>query len=341
MRSSLDELKQTEEHSAGVTDAAKPVRTRNPWRRRMIVGGVGCAAVLLVGTIIVVVQIRPDSDTPAEMVAGTEPEHGLEIPPVETSSPSACRFHALSERRANPSLRWKSRLDHHRPSLPDHHQPRRPLSRGWLQDVDEAKRIEPPLERKQTELGKQVERAIREGVRFPEGAAASHGSWSDVENEAKTGTTSLITLALLDCRREPGLAHDSQGARLPARFRHPTSCTAHTPSRCKRWSSPRPSPSAISCGSLTMSVGWNEPRSSPGDPVNWPGSWTYSNSKRGRPRRQLQHPVRAPGALRRQRGWSSRRSERLGAVARLLGENARSRTAVGPTLPTRQTRLPA
>ena len=88
MRSSLDELKQTEEHSAGVTEAAKPARARNPRRRRMIIGSVGCAAAPLVGTIIVVVQIRPDSDTPAELVAPAESEHGLENPPVETSSSS-------------------------------------------------------------------------------------------------------------------------------------------------------------------------------------------------------------------------------------------------------------
>ena len=43
----------------------------------------------------------------------------------------------------------------------------------------------------------EVERAIREGVRYLKNQQRADGSWSDVENEAKTGTTSLITLALL------------------------------------------------------------------------------------------------------------------------------------------------
>ena len=46
-------------------------------------------------------------------------------------------------------------------------------------------------------MGKQVERAIREGVGFLKGLQHPTGSWSDVEQEAKTGTTSLITLAFL------------------------------------------------------------------------------------------------------------------------------------------------
>ena len=43
----------------------------------------------------------------------------------------------------------------------------------------------------------EVERAIREGVRYLKSQQRADGSWSDVEDEAKTGTTSLITLALL------------------------------------------------------------------------------------------------------------------------------------------------
>ena len=66
-----------------------------------------------------------------------------------------------------------------------------------VEDVAKPKRIEPPLERKQTTLGKQVERAINEGVRYLKGLQRPDGSWADAENEARTGTTSLITLALL------------------------------------------------------------------------------------------------------------------------------------------------
>src|SRR5271155_4556627 len=43
----------------------------------------------------------------------------------------------------------------------------------------------------------EVERAIREGVRYLKGLQRDDGSWADVEADARTGVTSLVTLALL------------------------------------------------------------------------------------------------------------------------------------------------
>src|SRR3954453_19092092 len=43
----------------------------------------------------------------------------------------------------------------------------------------------------------EVERAIREGVRYLKNEQRADGSWVDVHGEARTGTTSLVTLALL------------------------------------------------------------------------------------------------------------------------------------------------
>ncbi len=42
-----------------------------------------------------------------------------------------------------------------------------------------------------------VERAIRDGVRYLKQEQKADGSWDDVSQQAKTGTTSLVTLALL------------------------------------------------------------------------------------------------------------------------------------------------
>ncbi len=62
----------------------------------------------------------------------------------------------------------------------------------------------------------EVERAIRDGVRYLKGLQHANGSWSDVENEAKTGTTSLIALALLTAGESPDSPAQDTG--IPARF---------------------------------------------------------------------------------------------------------------------------
>ncbi|QEH38314.1 hypothetical protein OJF2_69150 [Aquisphaera giovannonii] len=48
-----------------------------------------------------------------------------------------------------------------------------------------------------------VERAIRDGVRFLKQEQRDDGSWQDTNEQARTGTTSLITLALLTAGEKP------------------------------------------------------------------------------------------------------------------------------------------
>src|SRR3954452_8162924 len=49
----------------------------------------------------------------------------------------------------------------------------------------------------------EVERAIKDGVRFLVRKQRDDGSWPDADNRASTGTTSLITLALLTAGEKP------------------------------------------------------------------------------------------------------------------------------------------
>ena len=109
----------------------------------------------------------------------------------------------------------------------------------------------------------EVERAIHDRVHFlkPSSGPTARGPMS--MTEAHTGTTSLVTLALLDRRRDAELAHDHRGARLPAELRAAVASRAPTPSRSRRWSSPRPTPTATSRGSPPTSSGSRRPRSSP------------------------------------------------------------------------------
>src|SRR5262249_34295988 len=51
--------------------------------------------------------------------------------------------------------------------------------------------------------GEPVDRAIREGVACLKGQQRPAGSWPDVGGEGKTGTTSLVTLALLAAGEKP------------------------------------------------------------------------------------------------------------------------------------------
>ena len=92
----------------------------------------------------------------------------------------------------------------------------------------------------------EVEQAIRDGVRFLKQQQRADGSWPDVDNEAHTGTTSLVTLALLTAGEPADSPDDRAGARLPAELRPRAARRAPTPSRSRRWSSPRPTPSATS-----------------------------------------------------------------------------------------------
>ncbi|MFO0891845.1 MAG: prenyltransferase/squalene oxidase repeat-containing protein [Isosphaeraceae bacterium] len=53
----------------------------------------------------------------------------------------------------------------------------------------------------------EVERAIRDGIRYLKQAQREDGSWEEMNMQARTGTTSLITLALLTAGEKPEEPH--------------------------------------------------------------------------------------------------------------------------------------
>ena len=128
----------------------------------------------------------------------------------------------------------------------------------------------------------EVERAIREGVRYLKSQQRADGSWSDVENEAKTGTTSLITLALLTA----GEKVESPTIHRALDYLH-----GYGPSDLKStyaialqtmvFAAAQPELDQLR---IANNVAWLErAQIKPADPVKWAGSWTYSDSKRTRP----------------------------------------------------------
>ena len=75
----------------------------------------------------------------------------------------------------------------------------------------------------------EVEHAIREGVRYLKDKQAPDGSWADVDQAARTGVTSLVTLALMTAGEKAELAKGSACPRVPEAVPSPISSTAHIP----------------------------------------------------------------------------------------------------------------
>ncbi len=68
---------------------------------------------------------------------------------------------------------------------------------------EQAIRVVARPEHRDTALGQDVERAIRQGVRFLKSKQRSDGSWTEVDQAARTGPTSLAVLALLTAGEKP------------------------------------------------------------------------------------------------------------------------------------------
>jgi hypothetical protein len=128
----------------------------------------------------------------------------------------------------------------------------------------------------------EVERAIREGVRYLVKEQRDDGSWADVENDARTGVTSMVTLALLTAGEKP----DSPAVKKALEYLRGFSpsdlhSTYSISLQTMVYAAADP---AKDIRRITQNVEWlQEAQIKPGDPQYWPGSWSYSESKRGRP----------------------------------------------------------
>ncbi len=124
----------------------------------------------------------------------------------------------------------------------------------------------------------EVERAIHDGVKYLKERQRPDGSWTDVDNGAHSGTTSLVTLALLTAG-ETANSKEVAGAL--------SYLQSLTPEQLK---------STYAIGLQTMvfcaadpvryrvqiasNVNWLEAAQiRPGDRVNWAGSWSYTGFK--------------------------------------------------------------
>ena len=124
----------------------------------------------------------------------------------------------------------------------------------------------------------QVERAIREGVRFLKSQQQPDGSWTEAEAQVKTGTTSLVTLALLTAGEKvdsPTIQAALEHLRGfgPEQLHNTYAIGLQT----MAFAAAEPERDRLR---LLANVNWLEKAQlKPGDRAPWPGTWTYSENK--------------------------------------------------------------
>jgi hypothetical protein len=124
----------------------------------------------------------------------------------------------------------------------------------------------------------EVERAIREGVRFLKSKQRDDGSWPDIDTDAKTGVTSLVTLALLTAGERPESPTLRKAITYLRDFGPNVLRSTYAISlQTMVFASAEPERDQLR---IAANVSWLErAQIKPGDRVYWPGSWTYNDSK--------------------------------------------------------------
>jgi hypothetical protein len=130
------------------------------------------------------------------------------------------------------------------------------------------------LERKRPD----AEPAIKAGVRFLTAQQRADGSWPDADSDAHTGTTSLVTLALLSAGEPVSAPHigkalvflrNSRPEELKSTYAVALQTMVFAAADPDR-DQPR----------IAANARWLlDAQIKPGERVNWPGSWTYSGLK--------------------------------------------------------------
>jgi RNA polymerase sigma factor (sigma-70 family) len=151
-----------------------------------------------------------------------------------------------------------------------------------IADTEKANLIVTAPERRLSAFGAQVERAIREGVQFLTAQQKPDGSWADVENESKTGVTSLVTLTLLAAGEKPDLPPIQKSLAFLRGFGpNDLRSTYAIALQTMVLAAAEPLRDRMR---IVANVEWLErAQMKRGDTQPWPGSWGYSNLKRARP----------------------------------------------------------
>ncbi len=124
----------------------------------------------------------------------------------------------------------------------------------------------------------EVERSIRGGVRFLLKIQRSDGSWQEVDEEARTGTTSLVTLALLTAGESPDSGPIQNALQHLRKFDPGQLDSVYAVSlQTMVFAAAKPKDDIVR---IQANVDWLQAAQlKAGDHSPWPGSWTYHASK--------------------------------------------------------------
>jgi len=124
----------------------------------------------------------------------------------------------------------------------------------------------------------EVERAIRGGVRYLLRSQRTEGNWIETDEDARTGTTSLVTLALLTAG-EPADSPQIVKALDYLRQSGPDQLDSVYSVSLQTMVFAAANPKA-DIVRIQANVAWlEEAQIKPGDHAPWPGSWSYKASK--------------------------------------------------------------
>ena len=124
----------------------------------------------------------------------------------------------------------------------------------------------------------EVERAIRGGVRYLVRQQRADGSWPENDEDARTGTTSLVTLALLTAGEPVDAPHITRSLEYLRKFDPGQLDSVYSVSlQTMVFAAATPKVDIVR---IQANVAWlEEAQLKPGDHALWPGSWSYKSSK--------------------------------------------------------------
>jgi Domain of unknown function (DUF4159)/Prenyltransferase and squalene oxidase repeat len=125
----------------------------------------------------------------------------------------------------------------------------------------------------------EVERAIRDGVRYLKSKQRDDGSWPDIEGDSRSGMTSLVTLSLLTAGEDANSPTIRRALDLLRKLRpEDLRSTYAIGLQTMVFAAAEPERDKLR---IAANVDWLErAQIKPGDPVYWPGTWTYTDLKR-------------------------------------------------------------
>jgi hypothetical protein len=126
--------------------------------------------------------------------------------------------------------------------------------------------------------GEEVERAIKNGVHYLIKQQRADGSWAEIDDDARTGPTSLVTLALLTAGEAPDSPPIAKALEFLRKFDPGQLDSVYSVSlQTMVFAAATPKDDIVR---IQANVDWlQEAQLKPGDHALWPGSWSYKLSK--------------------------------------------------------------